>query len=117
MARQLIESLATEFDPAKYRDEYRERVLELIERKAEGEEIAVQAAPEEPHRGARPDGGARGQPRPPRRRSRQGEGAPRKQTARKNGAGQEAAPRTAPAEEARAAKKPTTKKREPRAKA
>src|SRR5436190_24037672 len=26
MARQLIESLATDFDPAKYRDEYRERV-------------------------------------------------------------------------------------------
>ena len=36
MARQLIESQATEFDPSKYRDEYRERVLELIERKAPG---------------------------------------------------------------------------------
>jgi DNA end-binding protein Ku len=42
MARQLIEAQATEFDPTKYRDEYRERVLELIERKAAGEEIAVQ---------------------------------------------------------------------------
>ena len=38
MARQLIEAQATEFDPSKYRDEYRERVLELIERKAAGEE-------------------------------------------------------------------------------
>jgi DNA end-binding protein Ku len=42
MARQLIEAQATEFDPSKYRDEYRERVLELIERKAAGEDVAVQ---------------------------------------------------------------------------
>src|SRR5262249_22263512 len=32
----------------KYRDEYRDRVLNLIERKAQGEEIAVAAPPEEP---------------------------------------------------------------------
>jgi DNA end-binding protein Ku len=48
MARQLIESLTTEFDPSRYRDEYRDRVLDLIERKAEGQEIAVQPAPVEP---------------------------------------------------------------------
>jgi len=48
MARQLIESLASDFEPTKYRDEYRERVLDLIERKAEGQEIVVQTAPEEP---------------------------------------------------------------------
>jgi DNA end-binding protein Ku len=48
MAKQLIDSLTTDFDPTKYRDEYRERVLELIERKAGGEEITIQAAPEEP---------------------------------------------------------------------
>jgi DNA end-binding protein Ku len=47
MARQLIEAQATEFDPTKYRDEYRERVLELIERKAAGEDIAVQPMVEE----------------------------------------------------------------------
>ncbi|HEX6023754.1 MAG TPA: Ku protein [Solirubrobacter sp.] len=46
MAQQLIESLATEFEPERYRDEYREKVLELIEAKAAGEEIAV--APEAP---------------------------------------------------------------------
>jgi DNA end-binding protein Ku len=46
MARELIESLSTDFDPGKYRDEYRERVLDLIERKAEGEEIAIQPAEE-----------------------------------------------------------------------
>jgi DNA end-binding protein Ku len=48
MARQLIESQATEFDPSRYRDEYRERVLELIEQKAEGREVATQPEPEEP---------------------------------------------------------------------
>jgi DNA end-binding protein Ku len=42
MAQQLIESLSSEFEPVKYRDEYREKVLDLIERKAAGEEIAVQ---------------------------------------------------------------------------
>jgi DNA end-binding protein Ku len=53
MARQLIDSLSNDFDPNKYRDEYRERVLELIERKASGEEIAVQPEAEEPE--AAPD--------------------------------------------------------------
>jgi DNA end-binding protein Ku len=46
MAQQLIDSLSSEFDPSQYRDEYRDKVLELIERKASGEEIAVQ--PEAP---------------------------------------------------------------------
>src|SRR5215217_1821595 len=46
MAKQLIDSLSSDFEPEKYHDEYRERVLELIERKAAGEEIAVQ--PEAP---------------------------------------------------------------------
>src|ERR671925_920684 len=48
MARQLIESLSTDFEPTKYRDEYRDRVLDLIERKAEGQEVAVAAEPEAP---------------------------------------------------------------------
>jgi DNA end-binding protein Ku len=47
MARQLIESLSSDFEPAKYRDEYRDRVLALIERKAGGEEITAQPAAEE----------------------------------------------------------------------
>jgi DNA end-binding protein Ku len=48
MAKELIDSLAADFDPAKYHDEYRERVLELIEDKAEGKEIAVQPVEEAP---------------------------------------------------------------------
>ncbi len=47
MAQQLIDSLSTEFDPDKFRDDYRDRVLDLIERKAAGEEIAVQPQAEE----------------------------------------------------------------------
>ena len=48
MAQQLIDSLSSEFEPEKYRDEYREKVVELIERKAAGEEIAVQPEAPEP---------------------------------------------------------------------
>jgi DNA end-binding protein Ku len=53
MAQQLIDSLSSPFEPEKYRDEYREKVLELIERKAAGEEIAVQ--PEAPRPTKVPD--------------------------------------------------------------
>jgi len=47
IAKQLIGSLAGEFDPGRYTDTYREEVLALIERKAEGKAIAVQPEPEE----------------------------------------------------------------------
>jgi DNA end-binding protein Ku len=48
MAKQLIESLSGPFEPEKYRDEYREQVLALIDRKAAGEEIVLQpSAPDE----------------------------------------------------------------------
>jgi DNA end-binding protein Ku len=48
MAEQLIESLGAEFDIRKYKDDYREQVLALLERKAEGEEIVAEAPAEEP---------------------------------------------------------------------
>src|ERR1700752_3906445 len=48
MANQLIETLSSEFDPSKYRDEYRDRVLALIERKAAGEELTAPVEIEEP---------------------------------------------------------------------
>jgi DNA end-binding protein Ku len=47
IAKQLIGSLAGDFEPEKYRDTYRDDVLALIERKAEGKEIAVQPEAEE----------------------------------------------------------------------
>ena len=39
MAEKLIDSLTRRFDPAAYRDEYREELLAMIERKAEGKEL------------------------------------------------------------------------------
>jgi DNA end-binding protein Ku len=54
MAQQLIESLSGEFDPDKYRDEYREELLSLIERKGRGEEV-VEAVSEAPKPTKAPD--------------------------------------------------------------
>jgi DNA end-binding protein Ku len=53
MAQQLIDSLSSDFEPERYHDEYREKVLALIERKAAGEEIVVQ--PEAPAPAKVPD--------------------------------------------------------------
>jgi DNA end-binding protein Ku len=47
IATQLVESLAGDFEPQKYRDSYREEVLALIERKAQGEEITAPPVAEE----------------------------------------------------------------------
>lgn len=43
MAQQLIEALAAPFEPEKYRDEYREAVLQLIEEKAAGKTVVPMA--------------------------------------------------------------------------
>jgi DNA end-binding protein Ku len=43
MARQLIDSLSTDFDADAFRDDYRDKVLDLIERKAAGEVTTVEA--------------------------------------------------------------------------
>jgi DNA end-binding protein Ku len=48
MARQLVEMLSAPFEPQRYHDEYREALLDLIERKVAGEEIAIAPAPREP---------------------------------------------------------------------
>ena len=47
IAKQLIGSLAGDFEPEKYHDTYRQEVLALIERKVDGKEIAVQPEAEE----------------------------------------------------------------------
>ena len=54
MAEKLIDSLTSDFDPSQYRDEYREQLLSLIERKAEGKEL-VTATSEEPEPTKAPD--------------------------------------------------------------
>ncbi len=46
LAKQLIEQTSNEeFEPAKYRDTVRERVLETIQRKIDGQDITADAAP------------------------------------------------------------------------
>jgi DNA end-binding protein Ku len=47
LAKSLIEALAAEFEPEKYKDEYRENLLQMIEAKKQGS--VVMATPE-PHR-------------------------------------------------------------------
>ncbi|HEX2381010.1 MAG TPA: Ku protein [Acidimicrobiales bacterium] len=42
MASQLVESLTVEWDPKRYKDTYRERLLDVIKRKAKGEEIVTE---------------------------------------------------------------------------
>jgi DNA end-binding protein Ku len=46
-AQQLVDSLTAPFEPEQLHDEYREAVMRMIDRKAEGEEIVVQPAVEE----------------------------------------------------------------------
>jgi DNA end-binding protein Ku len=55
MAEKLIDSLTTDFDPGAYRDEYREQLLSLIERKAEGEDVLAGTTTEEPEPTRAPD--------------------------------------------------------------
>jgi DNA end-binding protein Ku len=55
MAEQLIESLTRRFDPSAYRDEYREQLLALIERKAEGKDVLAAPEAEEPEPTKAPD--------------------------------------------------------------
>jgi DNA end-binding protein Ku len=43
MARQLVQSLSSPFEPEKYRDTYRDQLLAMIEQKAEGQEIVLPA--------------------------------------------------------------------------
>jgi DNA end-binding protein Ku len=48
MAEQLVESLAADFDPKKYKDTWREEVMALLEKKAEGQEIVAEEPETEP---------------------------------------------------------------------
>jgi DNA end-binding protein Ku len=48
MASQLIEAMTGEFDPAEYRDEYRDALMQVIESKIEGRETVEIEAAEEP---------------------------------------------------------------------
>jgi DNA end-binding protein Ku len=45
MAQSLVESMSTPWEPEKYRDEYRNAMMEIIEQKAQHKEIAKKPAP------------------------------------------------------------------------
>ena len=45
MAQSLIESMSVAWEPEKYRDEYRNAVMEMIEQKAQHKEVAGKPAP------------------------------------------------------------------------
>ena len=46
MAKALVNSLAAEWDPSKYTDEYRENLLKIIKAKLKGKEVHLEAAAE-----------------------------------------------------------------------
>src|SRR5713226_9212100 len=46
MAKALIESLADSFDPGRYKDEYREAVMKVVQAKIDGEVIEAPAVPQ-----------------------------------------------------------------------
>jgi DNA end-binding protein Ku len=48
MAKLLVESSSSEFDASRYRDEYRDKVVAMLEAKAEGRAIEAPAATQEP---------------------------------------------------------------------
>jgi DNA end-binding protein Ku len=79
MAKQLIESLSGDFDPSEYRDEYRERVLDMIERKAAGETITIEEPVAEkkevPDLMAALEASIAASKTPPKKRSTSGNGA------------------------------------------
>jgi DNA end-binding protein Ku len=79
LAQQLIDSLSGPFDPKRYKDTFRDRVMELIEKKSRGEEVVTE--PEEAPRAEVVDlmealkaslanNKPRRTPRPPHRRRR-----------------------------------------------
>ncbi len=65
MAEQLIDSLSTDFDPAAYRDEYREELLatDRTQGRRQGDRRRAGERGAEGDQGSRPDGGARGEHR------------------------------------------------------
>ena len=112
IAKQLIDSLAGPFDPDKYRDSYREEVLDLIERKAQGEEIAVQPAADEDDAPV-PDLMSALKASLDAVRARDGNGgssSAKKSAATKSSSAAKKAPAKKPAAKKPAAKKPAAKK-------
>jgi DNA end-binding protein Ku len=103
IAKQLVESLAGDFQPDKYHDTYREEVLALIDRKAAGEEIAIQP-PQEDVTAPVPDlmSALKASLDAVRERDASGNGAPQAPSKAKKAPAGKAATRKAPAKKAQA---------------
>ena len=108
VARRLVESISESFDITKYHDTYREALLELIDRKASGEDIVVEPSVQrEPT--ATPDlMGALEASLEEVRKRQGGAGTP---AAKKNGAKANGAAKKAPAKKSSAAKAPAVAKK------
>ncbi len=116
MARQLVESLATDrFEPEKYHDQYREQVLDLIERKAAGESIVAEPVTEPPAKvldlvAALEASLAKAQGAKERHPSVAAASASEKAPAKSSAATKKAAGKKAPAKKAPAAKAPAKRR-------
>ncbi len=73
MAMQLLDSLASDWDPKQYKDTYVDELRERIEAKEAGEEIVAEEPTERAGRRDRPQRGAAAQPRRGPRRASGGE--------------------------------------------
>jgi DNA end-binding protein Ku len=111
IAKQLVDSLAGDFEPERYSDTYRDEVLALIERKAQGKEIAIQPAAEEVAAPA-PDLMSALKASLDAVRAREGTGSPKKgkTTAKKAAAAKPAAAAARKPAAKKAASKPAPKK-------
>jgi DNA end-binding protein Ku len=110
IAKQLVDSLAGDFEPEKYSDSYRAEVLAMIERKAQGEQIAVQPAPDEVTAPA-PDLMSALKASLEAVRAREGDGTgKRRKPAAKKAAAKKAAAKKPPAKEAGSARRAPAKR-------
>jgi DNA end-binding protein Ku len=100
MADQLIEHLTSAFDPAEFRDDYRERVLQLIEAKASGQDLVVQEPSETGAKGNvinLMEALKRSLESVPEVKTQRGKGAKAPAVRSESAAGRKSAPRKAPA--------------------
>ena len=119
MAKQLIEALSSPFEPSQYHDEYREQLLDLIERKAAGEQIVAEPVAEESGkvldlmaalRASLEKSGRDGGESSDAAADDEGDNAPAKKPAAKKAAAKKATTKSG-AEKKPAAKKPAAKRR------
>ncbi len=120
MARRLVDSVSRPFDIANYHDTYREALMDLIDRKANGEEIVLEPAAKDEHLQApdlmsaleasleqvRARGGQEAKPAPRKRPAAPGNGRSAPAKAKGSTANGKSTPANGKAKPAKAARKP-----------